>query len=37
MSEQVSAAANTLEFMFQRVYTWEGRREEAEQPSGSSR
>ena len=32
MSEKVSAAANTLrEFMFQRVYTWEGRREEAEQ------
>jgi dGTPase len=31
MSGQVSAAANTLrEFMFQRVYTWEGRREEAE-------
>jgi dGTPase len=31
MSEEVSAAANTLrEFMFQRVYTWEGRREEAE-------
>jgi dGTPase len=32
MSERVSAAANTLrEFMFQRVYLWEGRREEAEQ------
>jgi dGTPase len=32
MSEPVSAAANTLrEFMFQRVYTWEGRRAEAEQ------
>ena len=32
MSEAVSAAANTLrEFMFQRVYTWEGRREEAEE------
>jgi dGTPase len=32
MSERVLAAANTLrEFMFQRVYTWEGRREEAEQ------
>jgi dGTPase len=32
MSEAVSAAANTLrEFMFQRVYLWEGRREEAEQ------
>jgi dGTPase len=31
MSEQVSSAANALrEFMFQRVYTWEGRREEAE-------
>jgi dGTPase len=31
MSESVSAAANALrEFMFQRVYTWEGRREEAE-------
>jgi dGTPase len=32
MSEGVSGAANTLrEFMFQRVYLWEGRREEAEQ------
>ncbi len=32
MSEHVSAAANVLrEFMFQRVYLWEGRREEAEQ------
>jgi dGTPase len=32
MSERVSAAANVLrEFMFQRVYLWEGRREEAEQ------
>jgi dGTPase len=32
MSSRVAAAANTLrEFMFQRVYTWEGRREEAEQ------
>ena len=32
MSERVSAAANTLrEFMFRRVYLWEGRREEAEQ------
>jgi dGTPase len=32
MSERVSAAANTLrEFMFQRVYLWEGRRREAEQ------
>jgi dGTPase len=32
MSEAVSAAANTLrEFMFQRVYLWEGRREEAEE------
>jgi len=32
MSERVSAAANTLrEFMFQRVYLWEGRREESEQ------
>jgi dGTPase len=32
MSDTVSAAANTLrEFMFQRVYFWEGRREEAEQ------
>jgi len=31
MSEEVLAAANTLrEFMFQRVYLWEGRREEAE-------
>jgi dGTPase len=31
MSEKVSAAANVLrEFMFQRVYLWEGRREEAE-------
>jgi dGTPase len=31
MSERVSAGANTLrEFMFQRVYLWEGRREEAE-------
>lgn len=32
MSERVAAAANTLrEFMFQRVYLWEGRLEEAEQ------
>ncbi len=32
MSERISAAANALrEFMFQRVYLWEGRREEAEQ------
>ena len=32
MSDTVSSAANTLrEFMFQRVYLWEGRREEAEQ------
>jgi len=32
MSDAISAAANTLrEFMFQRVYLWEGRREEAEQ------
>jgi dGTPase len=32
MSDKVSAAANTLrEFMFQRVYLWEGRRDEAEQ------
>ena len=32
MSPEVSAAANILrEFMFQRVYLWEGRREEAEQ------
>ncbi len=32
MSETVSAAANTLrEFMFQRVYLWEGRRDESEQ------
>ncbi len=31
MSESVLAAANILrEFMFQRVYLWEGRREEAE-------
>ena len=31
MSETVLAAANTLrEFMFRRVYLWEGRREEAE-------
>jgi len=31
MSEEVLAAANTLrEFMFQRVYLWEGRRHEAE-------
>jgi dGTPase len=31
MSESVLAAANVLrEFMFQRVYLWEGRREEAE-------
>ncbi len=31
MSEEVLAAANTLrEFMFQRVYLWEGRRQEAE-------
>ena len=31
MSERVLAAANILrEFMFQRVYLWEGRREEAE-------
>ena len=32
MSDTVSAAANTLrEFMFQRVYLWEGRRDESEQ------
>ena len=32
MSDAISAAANALrEFMFQRVYLWEGRREEAEQ------
>ncbi len=32
MSDRISAAANALrEFMFQRVYLWEGRREEAEQ------
>jgi len=32
MSDRVSAAANTLrEFMFQRVYLWEGRRDESEQ------
>src|SRR6266511_1426473 len=32
MSDEVAAAANALrEFMFQRVYLWEGRREEAEQ------
>jgi dGTPase len=32
MSQGVAEAANTLrEFMFQRVYLWEGRREEAEQ------
>jgi dGTPase len=32
MSDRVSAAANTLrEFMFQRVYLWEGRRQEAEE------
>jgi len=32
MSDRVSSAANTLrEFMFQRVYLWEGRREESEQ------
>jgi dGTPase len=31
MSDRVSAAANVLrEFMFQRVYLWEGRQEEAE-------
>jgi len=31
MSDPVLAAANTLrEFMFQRVYLWEGRREESE-------
>jgi len=31
MSEEVLAAANTLrEFMFQRVYLWEGRRQETE-------
>jgi len=31
MSDKIAAAANTLrEFMFQRVYLWEGRREEAE-------
>ena len=31
MSERVLAAANVLrEFMFQRVYLWEGRREESE-------
>jgi dGTPase len=32
MSERIAEAANTLrEFMFERVYLWEGRREEAEQ------
>jgi dGTPase len=32
MSDRIAAAANSLrEFMFQRVYLWEGRREEAEQ------
>ena len=32
MSERVATAANALrEFMFQRVYLWEGRREEAEE------
>jgi dGTPase len=32
MSDAISAAANKLrEFMFQRVYLWEGRREETEQ------
>ncbi|TMC00219.1 MAG: deoxyguanosinetriphosphate triphosphohydrolase [Chloroflexi bacterium] len=32
MSERVASAANILrEFMFQRVYLWEGRRKEAEQ------
>jgi len=32
MSHKVASAANTLrEFMFKRVYLWEGRREEAEQ------
>ena len=32
MSERVAAAANALrEFMFQRVYLWEGRRDESEQ------
>ena len=32
MSDKVASAANTLrEFMFQRVYLWEGRREESEQ------
>ena len=32
MSEGIQRAANTLrEFMFQRVYLWEGRREEAEE------
>ena len=32
ISDRVSAAANALrEFMFQRVYLWEGRREEAEE------
>jgi dGTPase len=32
MSEKVSAAANAVrEFMFERVYLWEGRRDEAEQ------
>ena len=32
MGERVATAANTLrEFMFQRVYLWEGRREEAEE------
>ncbi|MDO8616600.1 MAG: deoxyguanosinetriphosphate triphosphohydrolase [Dehalococcoidia bacterium] len=32
MSERIAAAANALrEFMFQRVYLWEGRREEAEE------
>src|SRR6266540_3122632 len=32
LSDEVATAANSLrEFMFQRVYLWEGRREEAEQ------
>jgi dGTPase len=35
MSEPVLAAANALrEFMFQRVYLWEGRRQEAERAQG---
>jgi dGTPase len=35
MSEPILAAANALrEFMFQRVYLWEGRRQEAERAQG---